>query len=141
MNRGVTLIELLLALTLIGLLSLIAVPRFAVVRDRLAVDHAAQEVAMFYYRARQAAILEARSVRIEFAADTLRAVYQGEMDSVALTQAGPTAHGVQLTASRAVIRLYANGIGLGAANTRLVLTRGEAVATLTTSRLGRLKRW
>jgi len=141
MERGVTLIELLLALTLLVLLSAVSVPRFAAVRDRMAVERAAQEVALFYYRARQATVLRARSVRLEFAVDTLRASYEGEADSVFLAQAGPEAHGVQLTVSRAVIRLYANGVGLGAANTKLVLRRGHAEATFTTSRLGRLKRW
>lgn len=141
MERGVTLVELLLVLTLIGLMSLVAVPRFATIRDRMAVERAAQEVGMFYYRARQATVMQVRRVRLEFAADTLRAVYEGMTDSVFLAQAGPAVHGVDLTASRTVIRLAANGIGYGAANTKLVLTRGTVVATFTTSRLGRLKRW
>ena len=130
-----------MALVLIGVLSIIAIPRFAVVRDRLAVDRAAQEVAMFYYQARQAAIMRVTRVRIEFHRDSLRAVYEGDVDSTFLVRPGPALHGADLTASRSVIRLYANGIGLGAANTKLVLRRGDATATLTTSRLGRLKRW
>ncbi len=54
---------------------------------------------------------------------------------------GPARHGVTLTASRSVIRIYSNGMGLGAANTKLVVRRGAAAESLTTSRLGRLKRW
>jgi hypothetical protein len=48
---------------------------------------------------------------------------------------------VSFRASRPVIRLYPNGFGLGAANTKIVLERGAAAESLTTSRLGRLKRW
>jgi prepilin-type N-terminal cleavage/methylation domain-containing protein len=138
---GHTLIELVLALALMGLLTLLAVPRFANVRDRLAVDRAAQEVATFYYRARQAATLRITRVRIELGGDSLLAVYEGAVDSTFLVRRGPASYGVDLTASRSVIRLYANGIGFGAAITKVVLRRGASTATLTTSRLGRLKRW
>ena len=50
-------------------------------------------------------------------------------------------HGVALEASRAEIRLYPNGLGLGAANTKLVFRRGEAADSITISRLGRIRRW
>jgi hypothetical protein len=40
-----------------------------------------------------------------------------------------------------VIRVGPNGIGWGAANTQLILRRGAAAESLTTSRLGRLKWW
>jgi hypothetical protein len=43
--------------------------------------------------------------------------------------------------SRPVIRLSPVGLGLGGSNTKVVLYRGAAAESLTTSRLGRLKRW
>lgn len=138
---GFVLIELVIGLAVIGLLMVLAVPRVASVRDWLAVDRAAQEAATFYYQARQAATLRISRVRIEFRADSLRAVYEGGVDSTFLVRRGPASHGVDFTVSRSVIRLYANGLGFGAANTKLVFQRGAARAILTTSRLGRLKRW
>jgi hypothetical protein len=124
-----------------GLLTMVAVPRFAAVHDWLVVDRVAQEVASFYYQARQGAVLQMQRVRMEFAADSLVAVYEGRADSTFLVKRGPASRGVELFVSRPVIRVYANAIGYGAANTKIVLRRGTATATLTTSRRGRLKRW
>lgn len=141
MRRGFTLIELLVVLTIAGVLLALLVPRWALSRDRLAVQRATAEVASFYHTARYAAILRARQVRMEFGAANLRAVYEGVTDSTFLMRAGPARHGVAFGVSRATIRIAPNGMGYGAANTRLVLSRGGAADTLTTSRLGRLKRW
>lgn len=141
MHRGVTLVEVLMVVTLVGVLSALGAPRVFRVQDRIVVGRAAADAASFYHTARYGAILRARTVRIEFGADTLRAVYEGMADSTFLLRPGPRRHGVSLAVSRAVIRVGPNGIGYGAANTTLVLRRGEAADTLTTSRLGRLKRW
>jgi hypothetical protein len=69
------------------------------------------------------------------------AVYEAALDSTFLVRPGPARHGVVLLASRAVIRLDPTGLGFGAANSTLVLRRGAVAESLTTSRLGRLKRW
>ncbi len=79
-------------------------------------------------------------VRVEFATDTLRARTEAN-DSTVLALPGPARYGVVLEASRRVIDLAPNGLGWGAANTKIVLRRGAAAESLTTSRVGRLKRW
>jgi len=140
-NRGVTLIELLLVLSVVGILLAIAVPRYARVADAMATERAARDLATFYAQARYGAIYRGTRVRIEFTADSLRAVYESVRDSVFLLRPGPSRYGVTLTASRSVIRIYPNGFGAGAANTKLVVRRGVSADSLTTSRLGRLKRW
>ena len=141
MPRGYTLVELLVVVTIVSLGLALLAPRWGGHRDRLAVHRATAEVASFYHAARFSAILRARQVRVEFATAGLRAVYEGATDSAFLLQPGPGRHGVTLTASRETIRISPNGVGYGAANTRLVLRRGAAADTLTTSRLGRLKWW
>ena len=141
MQRGFTVVEVVVVVAIVGTLVGLLLPRWGPVRDGLAVDRATREVASFYHRARYAAILRAQPVRIEFGAESLRAVYEGVRDSTFLVHPGPARLGVGLDASRVVIRIGPNGIGYGAANTRLVLSRGAAADTLTTSRLGRLKRW
>jgi prepilin-type N-terminal cleavage/methylation domain-containing protein len=141
MRRGVTLIELLVALVIVGAVSAIALPRAARWLDWIAVDRATWEIASFYQTARFAAIARDQRVRLELRADTLRAVFEGVADSVFLRWPGPGRHAVRFTASRAVIRIQPNGLGFGAANTKLVLRRGAVAESLTTSRLGRLKRW
>ena len=122
-------------------MSELAVPRLAVWSDRMAVDRAPAEVTSFYWQARTKAIFRGRRVRVEFGVDSLRATFEGVTDSQFLALAGPGRHGVSLRASRPVVRFYPNGFGLGAANTKIVLRRGEAAESLTTSRLGRLKHW
>jgi Tfp pilus assembly protein FimT len=141
MRRGFTTIELMVILGIAGMVLVLALPRWSVVRDATAVRQAALEVATFYNVARQSAVLRATRVRVEFGSDTLRAVYEAAADSIFLVQAGPARHGVSLTASRAAVRVDPTGMGYGAANTKLVLRRGAAAESLTTSRLGRLKRW
>lgn len=141
MHRGVTLVELLVVVTIVGTLMLLALPQAGKLTDRLLTARATDEVAMFYHRARYAALMRATPVRVDFAADTLKATYQGVRDSVFLVLGGPAKYGVQLTASRSSIRIRPTGWGWGAANTKLVFRRGAAAESLTTSRLGRLKRW
>ncbi|MBE0591670.1 MAG: prepilin-type N-terminal cleavage/methylation domain-containing protein [Gemmatimonadales bacterium] len=140
-NRGVSLLELLVVLAVVATLLALAAPSFARVRDAMATDRAARELALFYAQARYGAILRATRVRIEFGADSLRAVYESVQDSVFILRPGPARHGVSLAASRSVIRIYPNGFALGAANTKLIVRRGAAAESLTTSRLGRMRRW
>jgi prepilin-type N-terminal cleavage/methylation domain-containing protein len=138
---GVTLIELAIVLAIAGLLAAVGVPRVSRWMDRLAVDRAGSEIAVFYARARLAAVFRSTRVRLEFSQDSLIAAYEGPADSAFLRWSGPARHGVSLEVTRPVIRIHPTGVGWGAANTKLVLTRGAAAESLTTSRLGRLKRW
>lgn len=133
--------ELVVVLVVVGALLALSLPRLARWLDWLAVDRAAQEIAAFHRTARFAAILRSQRVRLDFSGDSLRATLEGPPDSVFLRWPGPERHGVSLTASRVTIRFQANGLGLGAANTKLVLRRGAEAESLTTSLLGRLKQW
>ncbi|MBI2615106.1 MAG: prepilin-type N-terminal cleavage/methylation domain-containing protein [Gemmatimonadetes bacterium] len=141
MRRGVTLPELAMVLAIVGVLSALAFPRAASWLDRIAVSRAAGEVAAFYQTARFAAIFRSQRVRLELGQDSLRAVFEGPRDSVFLKWPGPARHRVDLTVTRATIVIQSNGLGFGAANTKVVLRKGMAAESLTTSRLGRLKRW
>lgn len=133
--------ELVAALALAGILLALALPVLRTARNQWAVRAAGVRVANFYAVAREAAIVRARQVRVEFGADTLRAVFENISDSTFLTWPGPARRGVTLEASRAAIRIQPNGLGWGAANTKLILRRGTAAESLTTSRLGRMRRW
>lgn len=141
MRRGFTLIEMATVLVVIGVMTGLAVPRVGGYMDWLAVNRAEAETAAFYNRARIAAVYRAVRVRIEFTGDSLVAIAEGAIDSVVGRIPGPERFGVALVASRVEIRLYPNGLGLGAANTKLVFRRGAAADSLTISRLGRIRRW
>jgi hypothetical protein len=109
--------------------------------DGLAVRRAVDETMVFYGAARLGALVRGSRVRIEFTPDSMIAVYETSSDSVFLRRAGPAQNGVDLSSSRTVIRIHPNGIGSGGSNTKLVFRRGEYAESLTTSRLGRLKKW
>jgi prepilin-type N-terminal cleavage/methylation domain-containing protein len=140
MRRGVTLIELVVVLAVVGLVMAWGLPQIAEWPDRLAVDGAAREMASLYAVARLAAVGRGTRVRIEFGPDSLRAVFEGARDSVFRVRPGPAHWGVAFQASRRVIRVGAGGYGWGAANTTVTLTRGARRTALVISRLGRL-RW
>jgi Tfp pilus assembly protein FimT len=116
-----TLTELVTILAIIGIVTAFTVPRVVSRLDRVAVRRSAGELAAFYDRARLEAMVRGARVRVEFHADSLRAVLEDGSGAV-------------------VIRIHPNGLGAGGANTKLVVRRGAAAESLTTSRLGRL-RW
>jgi Tfp pilus assembly protein FimT len=141
MRRGATLLEMVTSVTLMGAMALLAIPRMNAWRDRLAVQRATGGAAAFYASARFGALLRGSRVRIEFRPDSLLAAYEAVTDSVFLRRGGPLHEGVALHTTHPVIRILPNGLGAGNSNTTLVFRRGIHAESLTTSRLGRLKRW
>lgn len=140
MRHGTTLIELLIVLITAAAIIAITVPIIRPQLDRLAVDRALNEVSAFYHSARVAAVAGTRFIRLTFGGDSLVAVYE-DPDSTILRLPGPARMGVTLVVSRPVIRLQPSGLGWGAANTKLVLRRGAAADSMSTSILGRLRRY
>jgi len=141
MRHGFSLVEMVMAVALLGLMMVILVTKWGGWLDRLAVSRAGAELAAFYQTAQLAASYRSTRVRIELGPDSLRAVYEGVADSTFLAEAGPRAQHVELTATRRVIWIHPGGFGAAGANTKVVLRRGLAAESLTTSRLGRLRRW
>ncbi len=141
MVRGFTLAEVLTVLVVVGALTALTLVPLRRLVDRLAVHRATSEVASFYTSARHMALFTGRRVRIGFSADSLVALRDGVGDSVRIRRPGPARHGVTLQASRTWLTMQPTGIAWGAGNTTIVLRRGVAAESLTTSRLGRLKRW
>lgn len=140
MRRGFTLIELLIVICIIGVVAGIGAARIGPMVDRLAVARAVNRMTAFYNTGRMSAVWKGSRVRMELGTDSLVGVFEGQTDSTFLVMSGPAADGVSLTVSRPVVRIQPNGLGLGAANTKLVFKRGEAADSLATSRLGRLRR-
>ena len=141
MRKGHTLWEIMVVLALVGVLTAVGGARVPQWLDRIAVKRAAGDLAAFYQVARFRAVLRSRRVRIELRPDVLRAVYDGVSDSQLVSIPGPRRYGVQMAVSRPMIGIHPNGVGYGASNTKVVLRRGLAAESLTTSRVGRIKRW
>ncbi len=142
MKAGLTLVEIVIVLAIVGILAALGTPRFGKALHRLAVARSRHETISFYRSARFAAIVRGKPVRIEFGRDSLVAVFEGHghPDTVFMRRAGPAAHGVAMTVSRPTIRISVTGLGYGAANTKLVFRRGTVADSLATSRIGRIRR-
>ncbi len=142
MRRGLTLAELLFVLAILAVVTAVTLPRLAGVRDWIAVDTAAQEVITAIAVARSAAVMQGTRSRTVIAADSLR-IDRWREDAWADLHRwpGPDRHGVTLEVSNPVVVFEPIGIAWGLSNTTVVLRRGTHVATITVSRLGRVKRW
>ncbi|PYP80851.1 MAG: hypothetical protein DMD35_03330 [Gemmatimonadetes bacterium] len=136
---GLTLVELCLVLTIIGLVTSIAVRQLGLYLDRAAARAAVVEAAAIVARARDEAVAQraSMSVRFDTVADVLELRKAGSLVSRA---ALGHAHGVSLAVNRESLAYDLRGLGYGAANLTLVVRRGRAADSLVVSRLGRL-RW
>ena len=142
MHRGYSLAELAVVLALIGLVTVLALPRWGTLLDRIAVERAASELTTALAVARNAAVLRATRARLSIAADSLEIDEWGDRRWVPVWRwPGPEGHSVSLEVSNRTVIFGATGIGLGASNTTVVLRRGTQAARITTSRVGRVKRW
>ena len=137
-RRGFTLVELVVVSTLIGLMAAISIPKGTRLLDHLRVRQAAQEVWAALSLGRSAAIHRAGYTRviIDEAAGTV--VLRHAADTLRRWPVGPM-HGVALRASRDTLIFAPTGLGYGASNTTIVISRGARADTLVVSRLGRVR--
>lgn len=138
-RRGTTLVEIGIVLAVIGIATGIALPRFTSYRDWIATESAAASAMSALSVARHAAIRRATMTAVRFDTTGARITIFSGPDTILQRSLG-TLHGVRLHATRDSIAYAPNGMGYGAANTRLILSRGAAAETLAVSRLGRARR-
>lgn len=139
MRHGLTLVELVLVCTLVGLVAGIAVPRASGMLDALRLSQASHEVAAAVTLARAAAIRRA---------DYARLIVDGSRGEVRIESGGDTLyrrglgdlHHVSVLASRDTITYAPTGLGYGVANSTIVISIGAKAETVTVSRLGRMRR-
>lgn len=136
MQRGTSLLELLLVLALAGALAAVALPHGVGALDGVLTRQAADRVALAHARARQAALALQRVVRLSVSPDSLT-VSVG--DSVHWRLPGPASGGVALTGGHQLTEYAPNGLAMGAANTSYTLSRGRARLGVLVSRLGRVR--
>jgi len=139
MRRGVTLPELLLVLTVAGILGSVALLRSAAVRDRMSVRAAANETVSAFAVARRWSLSRAARTAIMIDTAGARLVVRSYSDTIAQRRLA-SSHGVTLSASRDSMAYAPNGLGYGASNLTMILRRGAAVETVFVSRLGRVRR-
>jgi len=141
MKRGTTLAELLVVLAILSGIAALGAPLLHRALDRGAVERAAVDVSVAHRMARALAQHRGGLVTLTVSAESLTIVVTSTGgDVVWQSRAGPASRGVSLVASRAEVAFGPNGIGWGASNTTIRLSRGTAAAVLVASRLGRLRR-
>lgn len=135
---GFTLVESTVVVALIAALTAITVPRAAQFIDGIEVRGAVTEIESMLSLARHTAI--ARGSQIAFDIDIpRRSVSIRAGTDVLRTREVGLAHGVMLSANRSSITYSPIGVGYGAANFSLVVSRGRVVDTVVVSRLGRVR--
>lgn len=138
-RSGLTLVELCLVLTVIGLTTSIVVRQLGLYLDRAAARAAVVEAAALVARARDEAVAQRTPASIRF--DTVGDALELRRGGALLARAAlGRAHGVALAANRDSIAYDVRGLGYGAANLTLVARRGRVADSLVVSRLGRI-RW
>lgn len=135
---GYTLLDTVAAMTVMSILSAIAIPRAAGFLDSIKVRGGASDAFAIFSAARHIAVSRARQATIEI--DTLRGVMSVRVgtDTVRLREIGRD-HDVKLSATRTSTIYSARGTGYGAGNLTLVIRRGRSVDSLFVSRLGRVR--
>ena len=142
MRNGFSVIELVVVMAIAALVSAIALPRFNDLFDAIAADAAARDVTTALAVARNAAVLHGTRARLRISPDSL--VIERDETGRWVDYArwpGPRSQGVTLTVSNDEVVFGATGMGWGPSNTKVVLQRGSHIETITTSRVGRVKRW
>ena len=140
--RGVTLIELLIVIVLIGIAAAIVVPPLGHALDQAAVKDGAQRYGIIHETARGLAIARGRQSRVEL--DSVRGTATIALrrsvtawDTVEVRSLGRAT----FSASRIIVTFSPIGVGFGASNTSIMFSAGASADTLTVSRTGRLRRY
>jgi len=142
MRRGFSLVELIVTVAAVAVVTAVTLPRLSGVLDWLAVDNEAVRVTTALAVTRHVAIMRGARARLVVASDSLRIDRWDDRTWIPLVRwVGPREAGVRLEVSNPEIAFGPTGIGCGASNTTVVLRRGSRFETITTSRLGRVKRW
>jgi len=137
-RRGATLIEQLWLLVLTGGLAALAMTSGGALFASLDVAMAAQETVDLLALARDHAIATGDRTAVRFDVAGTRVVVHVGPDTIAAGDFHGS--GLTLEATRDSLSYAPSGLGVGAANLRLILKRSARADTITVSRLGRVQR-
>ena len=135
---GFTTIETTLVLTLSSALAAIALPRAWSFVDRIEVRGAVTEMESMFSLARHTAIARGAQIALDIDAGQKTVSIRSGTDILRTREVG-LAHGVDLSTNRTSITYSPIGVGYGAANFSLIVSRGRAADTIVVSRLGRVR--
>jgi Tfp pilus assembly protein FimT len=137
-RRGSTLLEQLVVLAIIGVTLALTVVSGARLLDAAQVHASARDVAAMFTLARDRAMATGTFGVVLLDETHGQVRVRTANDTVATLDLSPRA--VTLQSTRDSMAYTATGLGFGAANLRVILSRGRSHDTITVSRLGRVKR-
>lgn len=136
---GFTLVEQIVVLVISGLcLAIMAVGSARLVNSAV-VHGAARETAEMFAMARDRAMATGIRTAVRINAQSGRVVVHADMDTLARLDL-EVSRSVRVQTTRDSMAYLPSGLGFGAANLRIILSRGAIQDTITVSRLGRVKR-
>ncbi|MBL0938283.1 MAG: prepilin-type N-terminal cleavage/methylation domain-containing protein [Gemmatimonadaceae bacterium] len=137
-RRGVTLVEQLVVLAIVGILLTLALLRTVPMLDAVVVETGAAEAADLLAYARDHAYASGARTAVHIDAPHRRMTVHAGADTLA--RADFADRRLTLQTTRDSMAYGGNALGVGAANLRLIISRGARADTLTISRLGRVQR-
>ncbi len=137
-KSGFTIIETTVTLSVIAILSAIVLPKASGFIDAIEVRGAVTEAEALFSTARHVAIARGSQTTLEINAGLGVMSLRVGRDTLQLREL-ERAHGVALRTTRASIVYSPTGVGYGAANLTLTISRNLAADTIFVSRLGRVR--
>jgi len=138
-NRmGFTIVETTVVIALIAALTAITIPRATGFIDSIEVRGAVTEIESMFSLARHTAIARGSQVTLTIDAPARTLSIAAGSQVIRAREVG-LAHGVLLSTNRTSITYSPIGVGYGAANFSLIVSRGRVVDTVVVSRLGRVR--
>lgn len=140
-RAGFSLVELLFAITIAGILMALAYPKMGPMRDRAGLRSARQVVAGHIATARQAAIRRGTSATFHVDGNALWVSSNGGVDTVAARHDLLEQHGVTMVTPLTAVTYNARGLARVTATPRYIkLERGNATDSVCVNILGALGR-
>jgi prepilin-type N-terminal cleavage/methylation domain-containing protein len=140
MQRGATLVELLITLAVIAVLAAVAVPSGAALLAGIYTERAARDLMAAHRVARFTAIVRTRPTQLEVFPESLVVrLFNGRDTLVVWRAAGPATLGVSLEGPAYPLVFAPTGLPRGVANATYRLQRGDSHRQVVVSRLGRLR--
>ena len=137
-KAGFTIIETTVTLSVIAILSAIVLPKASGFVDSIKVRGAVIEAEALFSTARHVAIARGAQTTLEINAGRGEMSLRVGRDTLLLREL-ERAHGVSLRTTRTSIVYSPTGLGYGAVNLTLIVSRSLAADTIFVSRLGRVR--
>ena len=142
-GRGFTLIEIVMVLTLVGVIMTVGVPFFRNATTKQSVRSAMSAMVAMHARAKSIAIQRARTTALVLNASAGTAVIVssgigGTVDTVGRVESMAQRFGVTFTTTQTALMFSPRGIGTSTAGTTIIITKSGFSDTVTVSAAGRL---